>query len=100
MSQSDPMKFEEFTAGIWAQRSQYKSFEPTPVNREWHWENPVINTLLEKASRALAELDAYTLIVPDVDLFIQMHITKEANTSSRIEGTQTEMDEAVLDAAQ
>jgi len=56
--------------------------------------------LLEKASRTLAELDAFTLIVPDVDLFIQMHITKEANKSSRIEGTQTEMEEAVLDAEQ
>lgn len=97
---SEPMKFEEFTAGQWVQQYQYKSFAPTTIYRERHWEAPVINTLLEKASRALAELDAFTLIVPDVDLFIQMHITKEANTSSRIEGTQTEMDEAVLNASQ
>ncbi|MFB2763798.1 Fic family protein [Marinobacter shengliensis] len=63
--------------------------------------NPyTLNTLLERASRGLAELDAFTLIVPDVDLFIQMHITKEANNSSRIEGTQTQMDEAVLKAEQ
>lgn len=94
------MKFENFVAGQWVQQYQYKSFDPTTVNREWSWEDPVINTLLERASRALAELDAFTLIVPDVDLFIQMHITKEANTSSRIEGTQTEMDEAVLDVSQ
>lgn len=94
------MKFENYSAGHWVQQYQYKSFDPTPVNREWSWEDPLINTLLEQASRALAELDAFTLIVPDVDLFIQMHITKEANTSSRIEGTQTEMDEAVLDVSQ
>ena len=94
------MKFENFIAGQWQQQYQYKSFEPTLINREWSWDNPLINTLLERASRALAELDAYTLIVPDVDLFIQMHITKEANTSSRIEGTQTQMDEAVLDISQ
>lgn len=94
------MKFETFQAGRWVQQYQYKSFSPVAVNREWSWEDPQINTLLERASRALAELDAFTLIVPDVDLFIQMHITKEANNSSRIEGTQTEMDEAVLESSQ
>src|SRR5690554_1297023 len=100
MTRQEPIKFEEFSAGQWVQQYQYKSFAPTPINREWLWQDPVINTLLEKASRALAELDAFTLIVPDVDLFIQMHITKEANSSSRIEGTQTQMDEAVMEAAQ
>ncbi|MCK5818200.1 MAG: Fic family protein [Psychromonas sp.] len=94
------MKFEQFIAGSWQEQYQYRSFDPTTVNRQWQWESPDINTLLEKASRSLAELDAFTLIVPDVDLFIQMHITKEANTSSRIEGTQTQMDEAILDVSQ
>lgn len=94
------MKFETFEAGRWVPQYQYKSFSPVTVNHEWSWENPQINTLLERASRALAELDAFTLIVPDVDLFMRMHITKEANNSSRIEGTQTEMDEAVLDSSQ
>lgn len=100
MKQEESIKLEEFLAGQWVQQYKYKSFEPARVNREWLWEDPVINTLLEKASRALAELDAFTLIVPDVDLFIQMHITKEANKSSRIEGTQTQMDEAVMEAEQ
>lgn len=94
------MKFEGFVSGQWAPQYQYKSFSPVKVNREWSWEDPQINTLLERASRQLAELDAFTRIVPDVELFIQMHITKEANNSSRIEGTQTEMDEAVLDSSQ
>lgn len=94
------MKFEEFISGEKKQQYQYKSFSPVTVNREWTWEDPLINTLLETASRSLAELDAFTLIVPDVDLFIQMHITKEANNSSRIEGTQTQIDEAVMDAEQ
>lgn len=96
----DPMKLEVFESGRWVQQYQYKSFTPVLVNREWSWEDTTINTLLERASRALAELDAFTLIVPDVDLFIQMHIKKEASNSSRIEGTQTEMDEAVLDSSQ
>lgn len=94
------MQFETFESGKWLQQYQYKSFSPVKVNCEWRWQDPQVNTLLEKASRSLAELDAFTLIVPDVDLFIHMHITKEANNSSRIEGTQTEMDEAVLDSEQ
>lgn len=90
------MKFETFKAGVWRQRYQYKSFEPVPVNHEWKWEDATINTLLEAANRALGELNAFSLIVPDIDLFIEMHVVKEAQTSSRIEGTQTGIDEALM----
>ena len=92
------MRFEDFKSGTWRQQYQYKSFMPVPVNEEWSWEDPRINVLLENATRALGELNAYTRIVPDVDLFIQMHIRKEANTSSRIEGTRTAIEEDILDA--
>ena len=90
------MQVEQFNSGLWLQQYQYKSFSPTPINCEWQWLDPQLNTLLERASRALAELNALSLMVPDVDLFIRMHIAKEANTSSRIEGTQTQMDEALM----
>lgn len=94
------MKFETFSPGHWQQRLQYKSFEPVPVNHDWYWEDAQINLLLESANRALGELNAFSLIVPDIDLFIEMHVTKEAQTSSRIEGTQTGMDEALMSEEQ
>ena len=94
------MKLEDFKAGSYRQQFQYQSFTPASVNHVWNWEDPQINTLLESATRNLSELNAFSLLVPDVDLFIQMHIVKEANTSSRIEGTRTQMDEAIMDREQ
>ena len=90
------MKFENFKAGTWTPRYQYKSFEPVLVDHAWILEDSTINALLESANRALGELNAFSLIVPDIDLFIEMHVVKEAQTSSRIEGTQTGMDEALM----
>jgi hypothetical protein len=67
------MKFESFISGTWKQQYQYKSFQPTPINQEWSWDDPRINMLMEKATKSLGELNAFTLIVPDVDRFIHMH---------------------------
>lgn len=94
------MKVEQFVSGSSTQQYQYKSFTPSLINHGWTWDDPKVNTLLEKASRSLSELNAFSFIVPNVDMFIQMHITKEAKTSSAIEGTQTQIGEAVLDIDQ
>ena len=55
-----------------------------------------IITLLSKADRMLGRLDMYSEHVPNIDLFISMHVVKEATQSSKIEGTRTNMEEAVL----
>lgn len=94
------MRFENYSAGRWQQRYEYKSFEPSLVNQEWTWNNPVINVLLEDATRALGELNAFSLIVPDIDVFIEMHVVKEAQTSSKIEGTQTGIGEVLMSESQ
>lgn len=91
------MKFEDFKSGDYRKQYEYRSFLPSTINQEWTWDDPRINVLLENATRALGELNAFSIIVPDVDLFISMHILKEANTSSRIEGTNTELDDLVKD---
>jgi len=90
------MDIKYFKAGTFIPQFQYKSFLPEKINKEWIVSDPVINKLLEEANLKLGELNAFSLIVPDVDLFIRMHVIKEATTSSRIEGIQTQIDDVLL----
>lgn len=91
------MDLKNFKAGTYKKQGDYKALSPTKVNQEWLCTDPYIHVLLEEATRLLGEFNAFSRIVPNVDLFIRMHIVKEATQSSRIEGTKTQIVEALMD---
>ena len=87
----------KFQAGHTVQQGHYKSFQPNPINRAWVLDNMALIQLLGQADRELGRLDMYSDYIPNIDLFIRMHVLKESTQSSKIEGTQTNMEEALLE---
>jgi Fic family protein len=85
-----------YHAGNLIKRAGYRSFEPTEIDRVWQIDDPIVQEALSRADRQLGRLDMFSEYVPNLDLFIQMHVTKEATKSSRIEDTRTEIEEAIL----
>lgn len=91
------IELETYQAGQYKRSTTgYKYFIPRKINDTWVWKNQQVNSLLEKAAIKLGELNSFAKLVPNINLFIQLHVTKEAVVSSRIEGTQTRIDEALL----
>ncbi len=90
------LKIEAFKSGNFIKRLDYKSFMPVSVNNTYSWENRDLTRLAEQSALALGQLDAYADLVPNIDHFIRMYVLKEATVSSRIEGTQTNMEEALM----
>ncbi len=90
------MDLANFNSGEYMKQLEYSSFSPEKVCHSWIVSSPEVNKLLAEANRLIGELNAFSQIIPDVDFFISMHILKEATTSSRIEGTKTNMEEALI----
>lgn len=90
------LKIHDFNAGSVTKQLDYKAFMPTMINGTWSWNDRELTRLVEKSAIAVGQLDAYSHQIPDIDHFIRMYVVKEATVSSRIEGTQTNMEEALL----
>jgi Fic family protein len=84
-----------FKSGETISQGYYKSFQPNLIDKNWVIDNMEVLQLLSRADRQIGRLDMYSEYV-NIDLFIKMHIVKEATQSSKIEGTQTNMEEAFL----
>lgn len=87
---------QNFKSGQYQDQGYYKSFSPYTINHQWMLDDMEIVTLLSKADRMLGRLDMYSEHIPNIDLFISMHIMKEATQSTKIEGTQTKMEEVIM----
>ena len=90
-------KLEEYKSGQYVKINDYKAFIPSKINYNWGWDDTKLDKLLAEANRQIGELNAYSLLIPNVDLYIKMHVKIEANKSSRIEGTRTTVEEDLLD---
>lgn len=87
---------DEYRQGHWESTVGYKYFVPSNLEGRWQWSDGLLSELLERASRQLGALDTLSRFVPNIALFIHLHVTKESVVSSQIEGTRTQMDEALM----
>ncbi len=72
----------------------YKSFLPTPLPPHPPLELDAEGLrLLVSANKQLGILDAISLRIPNVNLFVSMYVRKEALMSSQIEGTQATLED-------
>ncbi len=86
-----------FEAGKMMNQGYYNSFQPNLINRQMAIDSMELLQLLGDADRKLGKLDMYSKYVPNLNLFITMHVAKEATQSSKIEGTQTKIEDTLLD---
>lgn len=93
------MNLEDYFAGEYEPQYEYQSFLPATIHHPWVIADAKLQTLLGQADRVLGELNAFSQLVPDIDFFIRTYVAKEATQSSKIEGTQTNIEDAFKDEA-
>ncbi len=72
---------QKFKSGTQIHQGYYKSFQPNTINRKWEINNMELIQLLGAANREIGKLDMYSDYIPNIELFISMHVLKEATQS-------------------
>lgn len=91
------MDINKFKSGKWLKGHQYKYFMPEEINHKWSISDTKLHKRIETVSLRLGELNSFAKFIPNIDLFIQSYVMKEVVTSSRIEGTKTNIEQAFSD---
>ena len=87
------MKLEGYKSGIYNRVEDYRAFILSKINYNWGWEDTKINKLLEEANFRLGELNSYSLLVLNMDIYIKMFNKFEAINSCRIDGKEAKIEE-------
>jgi len=74
----------------------YRAFVTHSIHHDWILNDAELESALAMANRQIGGLNAFASLVPNIKRFINLHIAKEATTSSKIEGTSTNIEEASL----
>ena len=74
----------------------YEYFMPNILNKGFTISDPEIYVLSEKVIKAIAELNADSRNLKNIDIFVRMLINQEAVRSSSIEGTRTTFSDILL----
>ena len=93
----DPKNFKNKLAGrVIKTATGYHAFVPAPLPPEIEYDAKLA-LLLSQADAALSELSGLGRYLPNPDLLIAPYVKREALASSRIEGTQADLSDLLLD---
>lgn len=90
------MDIQNFVSGEIRKGDNYEFFLPSRINHSWRWDSYHLNKLLEKANLSLGGLASYSELIPNIEVYIQLHIKTEAHNSNKIEGTKTTIEEDLM----
>jgi Fic family protein len=93
----DPKEFIEPKAGkVVLTLTGYHAFIPAPLPPELHYDSE-LTLALSRADAALSELSGLGRYLPNPNLLIAPYMKREAVASSRIEGTQADLSDLLMD---